>query len=131
MSDERRVYPWLRLVVRLIRWALSVVEEKRDDQRRLSGTRVTVAVMVWVFASGVRFPLGWPDAFLGFCVLFALGIAKAIDKAPAQSVVDAVTGMFGKPATMGGGFFGHTTSAFGARAVDDPSVPMGSAQVEL
>jgi hypothetical protein len=102
--SERREWPVLRRLVDLSQWALSMFEEKKDGKRRLSGTRVTVAWMAFVFADGVVFPLGWPDAFVAFAILFAIGIAKAIDRAPADTVVRSVTGMFGKPAQAGATF---------------------------
>ena len=130
VSDRRTEYPRFRLLVAFSSWALSMFEEKRGDERRLSMTRVTVAFMAVVFAGGVKFPLGWPDAFLGFCILFAIGIAKAVDGAPAKDVLAAVTGMFGKGAEAATGWMSERTAAWGTRAVDDPTLPRGSAQVE-
>lgn len=95
---ERRQWPVLRRLVDLSQWALSMYEEKRDGHRRLSMTRLAVAVFTAAFVLRFRLPIGWPDAFLGFCILFAIPIGKALDRAPAAKVVDAVTGMFGKPA---------------------------------
>jgi len=124
---ERRAWPILRRLVDLSRWSLSWLEEKRDGCRRLSGTRLAVAVFVAVFAYRLNLPLGWPDAFLGFCILFALPIGKALDRAPAEAVVGAVTGMFGKPAE---GATWMADKVVNTRAVDDPEVPMGRAEVE-
>ena len=111
--SERRQHPRLRLFVKFSSWALSMFEEKRADGRRLSGTRVTVAFMLAVFADGVVFPLGWPDAFLGFCILFAIGIAKALDRAPPESVVNAVTGMAGRGADAARGWVSERRAAWG------------------
>lgn len=99
--SERRQWPILRRLVDLSAWALSWLEDKRDGHRRLSGTRLAVAVFTVVFCARISLPLGWPDAFLGFCILFAIPIGKALDRAPAKDVVQAVTGMFGKPAEAG------------------------------
>lgn len=123
---ERRAWPILRRLVDLSAWALSWLEDKRDGHRRLSGTRLAVAVFTVVFCARINLPLGWPDAFLGFCILFAIPIGKALDRAPAQAVVEAVTGMFGKPAGAGT-YFADTV--VGARAVDDPDIPRGTAEV--
>lgn len=90
-------------------WAFSMAEEKADKHRRLSMTRVAIAVFTVAFVVHFRFPLGWPDAFLGFCILFALPISKALDSAPAQAVVEAVTGMFGKGAEAAGSVWSRTS----------------------
>jgi len=94
---ERRQWPVLRRLVDLSAWALSMFEEKRDGHRRLSMTRCVVAYLVVVVGQRIVFPMGWPDAFTVWSLAFAIGIAKALDRAPAEKVVEAVTGMFGKP----------------------------------
>jgi len=127
MSDRRSPF---RRVGDLSRWALSMLEEKRDGQRRLSMSRVAVAVFTAAFVLRFTLPIGWPDAFLGFCVLFAIPIGKALDRAPAADVVKAVTGMFGKPAEAG--YFASSSTAWEVgRAIDDPSIPRGSAEVDV
>jgi hypothetical protein len=84
---------------------------------------------VWRLAHSAIGTATWPEAFICFCILFALPIDGALSKAPAESVVRAVTGMFGKPAEAAG-WFSSQAMEYGTRAVDDPSVPTGSAQVE-
>ena len=105
----RRLAPLLEA----IRWALSAIEEKRDNgKRRLSMTRCAVAAFTVSYVirlPGLEAPT-WPDAFLGFVILFALGISKAIDRAPPEKVVDAVTGMFGRGGGTSGFAFRETTS---------------------
>jgi len=125
MNERRNAWPILRRLVDVSAWALSWLEDKRDGHRRLSGTRLAVAVFTIVFCAQISLPLGWPDAFLGFCILFAIPIGKALDRAPAEKVVGAVTGMFGKPAEAGTVF---ADQVLNTRAVDDLSVPMGSAE---
>lgn len=80
----------------LNRYLLSMFEEKQDDLRRLSMTRVLAALIALAFIVTWSPPLGWPDAFVVFTVLFSVGISKALRAAPAEAVVKAVTGMFGK-----------------------------------
>lgn len=131
--SERRQHPRLRLFVKFSSWALSMFEEKRGDDRRLSMTRCAVAAFTVAYVYRllfIRTTLGWPDAWLAFAVLFAVPIAKALDRAPADKVVDAVTGMFGKGMESVGGWMSQRTAAWGSSAVDDPTVPMGRAEVE-
>ena len=96
-----------------------------------STTRWTVALFtlaeVWRLAHSPIGAANWAEAFIVFCVLFALPIDGALSKAPAEAVVRAVTGMFGKPGEAGTIFADRMINT---RAVDDPDVPMGSAQVE-
>ena len=96
-----------------------------------STTRWAVALFtvaeVWRLAGSEVGGVTWPEAFVVFVVLFALPIDGALSKAPAVKVVDAVTGMFGKPAE-GATWMADTLMT--GRAVDDPGVPMGSAKVE-
>ena len=96
-----------------------------------STTRWTVALFtlaeVWRLAHAGLGTANWPEAFICFCILFALPIDGALSRAPAVKVVEAVTGMFGKP--MEGATWVADTIV-GGRAVDDPTIPMGSAQVE-
>lgn len=86
----------LNWLTSLGRYFLSMFEEKQDGLRRLSMTRVLAAFIALTFVSTWRAPLGWPDAFVVFTVLFSVGISKALRAAPAEAVVKAVTGMFGK-----------------------------------
>ena len=64
----------------------------------------------WLFSLACVFRIawggvdGWPFAFVCFCSLFALGISKAIDRTPPEELVKAVTGMFGTPGQVAGGF---------------------------
>jgi hypothetical protein len=128
--DEQRRHPWLRRLVDLAGWLTSMFEEPRG-RRRLSMTRCAVAAFTVAYVVRLWFldSLGWPDAWLAFCVLMALPIAKALDRAPASEVVGAVTGMFGKGMERVGGWMSERTAAWGS-AVDDPTVPMGRAEVE-
>ena len=116
MTSERRTeYPRLRLLVTLSSWALSMFEEKRGSGRRLSMTRCAVAAFTVAYVYRllfIRTALGWPDAWLAFAVLFAVPIAKALDRAPAADVVGAVTGMFGKGADAARSAWASTTSAW-------------------
>ena len=131
MSDNpSQLYPRFHLLVSFSSWALSMFEEKRGGRRRLSMTRCVVAYLVVVVGRGIKFPMGWPDAFTVWSLAFAVGIAKALDSAPADKVVDAVTGMFGKGMESVGGWMSQRTAAWGSSAVDDPTVPMGRAEVE-
>lgn len=128
---ERREFPRLRRLVDLAGWLTSMFEEPRG-RRRLSMTRCAVAAFTVAYVSRLWWldSLGWPDAWLAFCVLMALPIAKALDRAPAGEVVDAVTGMFGKGMERVGGWMSERTASWGTYAVDDPSVPMGRAEVD-
>ena len=67
-----------------------------------STTRWTVVLFtlaeVWRLVGSDIGKANWAEAFICFCILFALPIDGALSKAPAEKVVDAVTGMFGKPA---------------------------------
>ena len=131
--EERRAYPRLRRLVDLGAWLTSMFEEPRG-RRRLSMTRCAVAAFTVAGVARLLFlrtDLGWPDAWLAFVVLFALPIAKALDRAPASEVVGAVTGMFGKGIERAGGWMSERTAAWGTTsAVDDPTVPMGRAEVD-
>ena len=66
-----------------------------------STTRWAVALFtlaeVWRLTGSDIGRANWPEAFICFCILFALPIDGALSRAPAVKVVDAVTGMFGKP----------------------------------
>lgn len=111
MSDRRSLG---RRVAGLFRWLLSMLEEKRDGRRRLSMTRCAVAAftVAYVLRLWHLDALGWPDAFLAFCVLFAIPVAKKLDQTPPETVVEAVTGMFGRgasvsPAALGGPSTGY------------------------
>jgi len=70
-----------------------------------STTRWTVALFtvaeVWRLAGSEVGGVTWPEAFVVFVILFALPIDGALSKAPAVKVVEAVTGMFGKPMEAG------------------------------
>lgn len=80
------------------RFFIGPFEEKRDGLRRGSMGRWAI----WLFTLGYCHRLltidvlGWPDAVVAFCVLFALPIGKALDRAPPEVVVESVTGMFGR-----------------------------------
>ena len=128
--NERRRFPVLRRLVDLSAYLLSMLEEKRAGRRVLSMTRVAVAAFTVAYTSRLLFldSLGWPDAWLAFAVLFALPVGKALDRAPAEKVVEAVTGMFGKGMERVGGWMSERTAAWGS-GVDDPTVPMGRAEV--
>lgn len=56
---ERRAYPRFRLAVRFSRWALSWLEEKQDQERRLSGFNLVLALMA------VGFLRHWPTTWTG------------------------------------------------------------------
>lgn len=83
-----------------------------------STTRWAVALFtlaeVWRIIGSDLGKANWPEAFICFCILFALPIDGALSKAPAAKVVEAVTGMFGKPVEAGGYFASTTAAAFGA-----------------
>lgn len=122
---ERRRGPVARFGWWLYRFFIGPFEEKRDELRRGSMTRW----IAFLFALGYLGylarveALNWPGAFLGFCVLFALGIAKAIDSAPPLEVVQAVTGMAGRgEAPASSSWFPSTTTA-GSAPVPPPDAP--------
>ncbi len=75
---------------------ISLFIDKRDPGNRLSMTRLIAALFAVAYVVHWSSPLGWPDAFVAFVILFSVGISKAIQTAPAEAVLDAVTGMFGK-----------------------------------
>lgn len=100
----RKVWPWWSTT----RWAVAAF---------------TVAE-VWRLAGSELGKANWPEAFICFCVLFALPIDGALSKAPAVRVVEAVTGMFGKPSE---GATWVADTLVNGRAVDDPDVPRGTA----
>ena len=102
----RRVWPWWSTT----RWAVALF---------------TLAE-VWRLAGSPFGTANWAEAFLAFCILFALPIDGALSKAPAVKVVEAVTGIFGKPAE---GATWVADTVVGARAVDDPDIPRGTAEV--
>ena len=75
----------------------SMFEEKEGPHpRSFSMTRIIAAAFAVAFIVHWTVPFGWPDAFIAFVILFSIGIFKAIRSAPAQAVIEAVTGMFGK-----------------------------------
>ena len=127
---ERRQWPIIRRVVDLAAWLTSMFEEPRG-RRRLSMTRCAVAAFTVAYTARLLSldSLGWPDAWLAFCVLMAIPLGKALDSAPAEAVVQSVTGMFGKGMERVGGWMSERTAAWGS-GVDDPTVPMGRAEVE-
>lgn len=95
-----------------------------------STTRWAVALFtlaeVWRLLHAPVGSVTWPEAFVVFVILFALPIDGALSKAPAEAVVRAVTGMFGKPAE---GATWMADKVVNTRAVDDPSTPRGTAEV--
>jgi hypothetical protein len=105
-------------------WLTSMFEEPRG-RRRLSMTRCAVAAFTVAYTSRLLFldSLGWPDAWLAFCVLMAIPLGKALDRAPAEAVVDAVTGMFGKGVEHVGSVWSRTSET--VRPVEDRGVDFG------
>ena len=102
---------WWDHLIALSRWLLSMFEEKRDNgKRRLSMVRVAVAVFTVAYVDhlhDLRGDLGWPDAWLAFCVLFAVGIGKALDRASPDTVVEAVLAAVGNDQALSGyGMYG-------------------------
>ncbi|GMV07368.1 MAG: hypothetical protein AMXMBFR53_36430 [Gemmatimonadota bacterium] len=134
MSERRREYPRLRLAVRFSSWALSWLEEKDKDGRRLSGFRLVLA------AFAVGYLANWPQEWSGPAVaalaalVFGLPVRDLFRAIPAGEALAALRVFFentmGKAATAvsdrAGGYFSSTTTAFGVG--DRP--PMGSANVE-
>lgn len=113
--DGRKVWPWWRRVpVRVGRWAWNLfvgpfLTKHSDGTIQASMTRVAVAAFTvaeimrlipvqgadggWTVA-----PIGWPDAFLAFCILFALpidGALAAVAKRNPEKLVDALLSRMG------------------------------------
>lgn len=128
-DDRRGQFPRFRLLVEFSGWALSMFEEKRGGKRRLSMTRCVVAYLVVVVGQGLKFPMGWPDAFTVWSLAFAIGIAKALDTAPADKVVDAVTGMLGRGVESARGWVSERTAAWGTDDQPPPPPPANDGAV--
>ncbi|MFA6044180.1 MAG: hypothetical protein WC718_04290 [Phycisphaerales bacterium] len=123
---ERRAYPRFRLAVRFSRWALSWLEEKTDNERRLSGFNLVLAL----FAVG--FLNNWPAAWNGPAVaalaviVFGKPVRDLFRMVPAGEALAALRVFFenvaGKAAAAlpGAGFFSSSSASWAAG-----SVPMG------
>jgi len=103
----RKEWSW---PVRILFWLYNFfvgpfLTKLRDGTIMGSMTRWAVALFVAAEVYRlVQLPVGlatWPEAFIAFCVLFALPIDGALSRLAErdpEAVVRAVTGMFGKPA---------------------------------
>lgn len=104
--------PWT-LLGGVSAWGLSMFEEKRDGARRLSMLRMSVAAftIAEVFRLLARQPIGFPDALLAFCILFAIPISKKLDAASPDRLVEALFGAWARGGGTGGGFWSSASSA--------------------
>ncbi len=87
-------------------YLFSMFEEKNDHPlHRLSMTRTLAALFAGAYVMNWQAPLGWPDAFVIFVILFSVGVSKALRAASPKAVLDMLSKMFGKgtPAQIVGG----------------------------
>ena len=109
----RQVWPWWkRTPTRCVRWAYNIVfgpflTKLPDGTVQASMTRISVAaftvVQCWRLIpqdgpGEMRLVpvIGWPDAFLALCILFALPIDAALTKAKPTEVLNFLGRPFGR-----------------------------------
>ena len=131
MSDapfvEWRESPRFWLLVRFSRWALSWLEEKQDNERRLSGFNLVLALMA------LGFLCNWPSAWTGPAVaalaviVFGKPVRDLFRLIPAGEALAALRLFFentmGKAASAvagAGGYFASSSASWASG-----SVPMG------
>ena len=84
---------------------ISMFRDKHVEGQPFSMTRTLAAIFAVAYVIHWTLPLGWPDAFVAFVILFSIGISKAIQGASPQAVLNMISKMFGEgtPAQIIGG----------------------------
>lgn len=101
VREERRPWSWPERVAYWLYGFFIGPFLTRHADGTITGAMTRWAVAAFTVAQVTRLlarppqPLGWPDAFVVFCILFALPIDNALSRAKPKEVLDLIGRPFG------------------------------------